>query len=234
MQLFSYNPHPFIFIASPSFMLLNKILYCFSYHFLASQHVFIVFLACFLTYAIIYRFDVVGLAFLGQDMSKFNVYAQIYRPMSSLPPICLDLCWLLCLNLMFVLRLTNLCVIFFPYAQIYVFMCSVPCFCAQIYIGCYVMCSITLLSLDISLSRVLTPIGGVQIQIQWSRPTSTYLGLHQRVRIIFFMHVYVCLLISRSRLCHALCPPWACLCGYIRLSQDLFGCNCIHYILQPL
>ena len=46
-----------------------------------------------------------------------------------------------------------------------------------------------------------------------------HLGLYQRVWIISFMHAYVFLLafmlfihvcLSRSRLCHALCPPWAC------------------------
>ena len=45
------------------------------------------------------------------------------------------------------------------------------------------------------------------------------------VWIISFMHVYVCLLasmlyihvfLSRSRLCHALCPPWDCVCRSLR------------------
>ena len=48
-------------------------------------------------------------------------------------------------------------------------------------------------------------------------------GLYLRVWIIPLMHVYVCLLasilylhiiLSRSRLCHALCPLWAC-CGVV-------------------
>ena len=53
----------------------------------------------------------------------------------------------------------------------------------------------------------------------WSRATSIHLGLHQRVWIISYMHVFACLLLcfmyvylSRSRFCHALCPPWACAC----------------------
>ena len=50
-------------------------LYYFSKHVLASKHVFIVFLADFLAYAMIYHFDVVCLAFLGYDMCTFNVCA---------------------------------------------------------------------------------------------------------------------------------------------------------------
>ena len=46
---------------------------CFSQHALSSQHVLIAFIACFLAYAMIYRFYVVGLAFLDQDMSTFHV-----------------------------------------------------------------------------------------------------------------------------------------------------------------
>ena len=85
IQLFSYNPHNFLFIAFSIFLLFNNMLYCFS------QHVFMVFLACFLTYAMAYRFDVVGLAFLDQDMSKFNVCVQIHMILSSFPCLCLDL-----------------------------------------------------------------------------------------------------------------------------------------------
>ena len=39
----------------------------------------------------IYCFDVVGLAFLGYDMSKFKVYAYIHIILGSLPCLCLDL-----------------------------------------------------------------------------------------------------------------------------------------------
>ena len=106
------------------------------------------------------------------------VYAQIYMPM---------------------FRSMSLWAPLHAYAQIYVFVCSVPCWCAQIYILVAMPCySIALLSLDISLSCVLALIGGVQIQIPWSRPTSTHLGLYQRVWIISFMHVYVCLHASTS------------------------------------
>ena len=112
--------------------------YCFCQHVLASQHVFIVFLACFLAYAMIYRFDVVGLVFLGQDMSKFSTYAQIYMPMCSLPCLSLDL-HAYVLFAMFLLRSTCQCLNLCPYAQIYVYICFVPCLCAQIYVVCYAM-----------------------------------------------------------------------------------------------
>ena len=68
----------------PLFCLI-KFFYCFSQHVLAFQHVFIAFQVCFLAYAMIYRFDVVGLAFLGQDMSIFNVCAQIHMILGFLP-----------------------------------------------------------------------------------------------------------------------------------------------------
>ena len=51
-----------------------------------------VFLACFLAFSMIYCFDVVGLTFLGQDMSKFNICTQIYMPTCSSSCLCLDLC----------------------------------------------------------------------------------------------------------------------------------------------
>ena len=98
MQLFSYNPHPFLFIAFPSFFCLIKCFIYFSQHVLQlSQHGYFLF-------AMIYHSDVVGLAFLGQDMSKFHIctliymlvfrsssYAQLYMSMCSLPCLCLDL-----------------------------------------------------------------------------------------------------------------------------------------------
>ena len=136
------------------------------------------------------------------------VYTQIYMPMCSLPCLFLDL---------------------HVYAQIYVFMFRFICLCASCHVCvlksiCWLLmpcASIALLSFDISLSCVLALIGGVQIQILWSRPTLVRLGLYQRVWIISFMHVYVCLLasilyvnvcLSRSRPCQALHPSWACAC----------------------
>ena len=99
-------------------------------------------------------------------------------------------------------------------------MCSMPCLCAQIYMLVAMPCaSIALLSLDISLSCVLALIGGVQIQILWSRPTSAHLRLYRKVWIYVcllasMLYAYVCL--SRSRLCHALYPLWDCACRSLR------------------
>ena len=230
MQLFSYNPHPFLFIDFSSFSLFNNMLYCFSQHVLTSQHVFMVFLACFLTFAMIYHFDVVGLAFLGQDMSKFNVCAQIHMLLGSLPCFCLDL-HAYVFFAMFMLRSMFLWAMCYAYAQILAFLCSMPCLCDQIYMLVAMPCaSIALLSLDISLSFVLALIGRVQIQIPWSRPTSTHLTLYQRVWIIS-LYAYVCLLyvyvcLSRSRPCHALCPPWVCSCVVKSIPpRGLLGCD---------
>ena len=139
MQLFSYNQHPFLFIAFPFFFLLNEMLYllflacsCFQHVLQLSQHVYLLF-------SMIYHFDVVGLAFLGQDMSKFHVCAQIHMILGSFPCLCLDLHAYVFFT-MFLLRSACLCLNLHVYAQIYVFMCSVPCLCAQIYVGCYAMC----------------------------------------------------------------------------------------------
>ena len=79
---FQIQSTPFSF---HSFFLVNNMLYCFSLHVLAffffffvvvvvvvvaSQHVLWFFQHVSLLFAMIYRFDVVGLAFLGQDMSR--------------------------------------------------------------------------------------------------------------------------------------------------------------------
>ena len=87
---------------------------------------------------------------------------------------------------------------------------------------CWLLCCVLLKPFYLLLSPfscVLAFFGRVQIQILWSRPTPIHLSLYQRIWIISFMHVYVCLLasilyihvyLSRYRFCHALCPPWAC------------------------
>ena len=94
----------------------------------------------------IYRFEVVCLAFLGQDMSKFNVCAQIYMPMCSFP--CFNVLLMLaqpywariCLNIVFLLRSMYLGAFCHVHAQIYIFICSLPCLCLDLHIGCYVLC----------------------------------------------------------------------------------------------
>ena len=103
MQLFSYNPHSFLFIALPNFALLNKML-------------LFLFQACLYSFYIMFpclyhdlSFDVVGLAILGQDMSKFHVCAQIHMFLGFLPCLCLDL-HAYVLFAMFMLRSTCLLV----------------------------------------------------------------------------------------------------------------------------
>ena len=132
MQLFSYNSHPFLFMTFSSFSLFNNMLFFFSKHVLATQHVFMVFLACFPAFAMIYCFDVVGLGFLGQDMPKFNVCAQIHMLLGSLPCFCLDLHAYVFFS-MFMLRSMFLQALCYAYAQIFAFLCSMPCLCDQIY-----------------------------------------------------------------------------------------------------
>ena len=153
MYLFSYNPHPFIFITfsysiicfitSPSLFLL----------YFASQHVLWFFQHVSLLFALIYSLDVVGLAFLGQNMSKFHACAQIYMPMIFMPCLCLDL-HAYAFYALFVLRSTCLCVLFHACAQIYMFILRFMCLCLHLrvcvlhavfmcldlYVGCHAIC----------------------------------------------------------------------------------------------
>ena len=124
------------------------------------------------------------------------------------------------------LRSMCLCTPCHIFAQIYIFVCSLPCSCVQIYMLVAMPCaSKTFLSPVISFFLCFGPFGRVQIYILLSWPTSIHLGLYQRVWIFSFMHVNVCLLasiinlhvcLSRSRLCHALCPLQACACQSLR------------------
>ena len=146
-----------------------------------------------------------------------------------LPRLCLDL---------YVSMLYTLSMLRSPchaYAQIYMFMCSLLCLCLDLYayvlfamplcldlhVGCYALCFLDFLSLAMPF-LVFWPLGKVQIQILWSRPTSVNLGLHQSVWIISFMLVFSCLLLCfismyvcldiGYRFCHPLFPLWACAC----------------------
>ena len=85
------------------------------------QHVCGFFQHISLLFTMIYCFDVVGLTFLGQDLYKFNVCAQIHILLGSLPCLYLDLRVYL-LFALFILRSTCLCVLCHVYAQIYMFM----------------------------------------------------------------------------------------------------------------
>ena len=88
MQLFSYYLHPYIFPCLFSalscfitciiqFPIISLALSCFQHVLLSSQHVYQLF-------HLFYCFDVVGLAFLGQDMSNLLLYVLF-------PCLCLDL-----------------------------------------------------------------------------------------------------------------------------------------------
>ena len=133
---------------------------CFSQHVLSSQHVLIAFIACFLAYAMIYRFYIVGLAFLGQDMSTFHVCAQIHMILGSLPCLCLDLhayvffAMFFSQTYMLVLRSMSL------YLDLCVYVLCVMLVCLDL---CQLLCHVLLqpfLSLDISLSCFLAlPVG---------------------------------------------------------------------------
>ena len=190
----------------------------------------------------------------------YHVYAQIYLFPCFLLCLCLDLHVYL-LFAMFVLRCTCLCTFWHVYALMYMSMYFFPCLYLDLHVyvlfvfhvllamfvnrSTYWMLCLVLLQpfcLFLCLFLVFWPLGRVQIQILWSRPISMHLGLHQRVWIISFMHVYVCLLLCFTSMfvwldlgsCHALCPSWACvcwslgvtcLCGYIHPSYGLFRCN---------
>ena len=238
MQLFSYNLHPLLlscfmicFIAFPNmFFALSCFLVCS----IVSYHVSLLF-------AMLYCFDDVGLAFLGQDMPKFGVCAQIYVPRRVLACSCLDLL-VYVLHTMFVLRSISSGAPCHVFSQIYIFVCSLPCSCVQIYMLVVMPCaSKSFLSLIISFFLCFGPFGRVQIQILWFRPTSMHLALYQRVWIISFMCINVCLLASMLYPCLPvqiqalpcfvpsvdLCLlvfETTCLCGCICPSCGLSGC----------
>ena len=78
---------------------------CFIYF---SQHVLQLSYHVYLRFAMIFRFDVVGLAFLGARM---------------------------CLNFMFVLRFTCFQAPCHVYTWIYMLLCSLPCFCLDLHVS---------------------------------------------------------------------------------------------------
>ena len=136
---FQLQSTPFSFYRS--FLALSCLIKCFitfPSFITTSQHVIIIFLA-FLTYAMIYGFDVVGLALLGQDMSKFNVCTQIHILLDSLPRLRLDLhafrlLAMFTLDLhayvffvMFTLRSTCLCILCHVCAYIHMLLGSLAC-----------------------------------------------------------------------------------------------------------
>ena len=67
--------------------------------------------------------------------------------------------------------------------------------CLDLHVGCYAMCIYSLFVSWYIFFLRFGPLGRVWIKIWCSRPTSTHLGLHQRVWISSFMHVYACFLL---------------------------------------
>ena len=174
-------------------------------------------LSCFLTwfqpfqhvsllFSFIYCFDVVGLAFLGQDMPKFYVCDQIHVPMCFLLCSCLDLLvYVLLAMLMFIfISLCALCHVHMSKSTCWL-LCHVLLqpFCLLMYLFSMFWPFRQGVDLDIV----------AQAYIHTPRPISK--GLDH------FLYVCLCLLasmlylydfLSRSRHCHALCLPQACSC----------------------
>ena len=161
----------------------------------------------------IYHFDVVGLAFLGQDMSTFHVCAQIHMFLGSLPCLCIDLHAYEFFAL-FLLRSTCWCL------DLCVYVLRAMLVCSDLY---WLLCHVLLqpfMSLDISLSCFLALLVGCR-----SRSCGIGPDLHTQAYIkglgSFPLHANVCLLaimlylhvsLSRSSLCRALHPSWTCAC----------------------
>ena len=150
-----------------------------------------------------------------------HVYAYIYMPMCSLPCFYLDL---------------------HIHAQIYMpmlkSMClSAPCHACVLRSICWLLCHVLLQPFCplISLFVVFYPL------LVGCRSRFCGLGLHPHAQAYTngfgsspYMSMFACLLasmlyvnacLSRSRLCHALFPPQACLCGRIHPSQGLIRCS---------
>ena len=127
--------------------------------------------------------------------------------------------------------------------SMFVFMCSMPCLCAWIYVGCYAMCyfnpfcpliSFFLAFLLFQWGVDLDPV--VQAYICTPRPILKGLDrfiLHVNVFLIASM-LYLHVSLSRSRHCHALCPSWACARVVTSIPPNLFGCWCAWFTPSPL
>ena len=160
-------------------------------------------------------------------MPKFHVCAQIHMPRCFLPLfmfrsifLCAP-CHAYAQIYLFICSLPCLCAPCHVYAQIYIFVCSIPCSCFQIYMPVAMLyASKAFLSLVIPFSYVLARVDldlVVQVYIHTPRPISKGLDhfLYTCVCLLAsILYIHVCL--SRFRLCHALCPPRACACQSLR------------------
>ena len=148
---------------------------------------------------------------------------------------------------MFVLKSLCLGAFGYAYAQIYMFICSLPYLCLDLYAGVLfamfvsrlvtIPCASIALFVSCYISFLcFSPLGRVQTQILWSRPTSIHIGLYQKVQIISFMHAYACLLLHFISMFTCLDLGFTKL-GALRglvlvgLQGHLFVCGCIRPVL---
>ena len=127
------------------------------------------------------------LAYILLSLAFQHVYAQIYMSTCFFPCLCLNL-HVYVLFAMLMLRSTCLCVLYLVYAclcafchiyaQIYMSMCFMPCLYVWIYM--FICLKLCLDAMPSALYLLLLPcssvwlLGGVQIQILQSRPTSIH------------------------------------------------------------
>ena len=210
MQLFSLFIIVSCFITFfIAFSSISLALSCFLTCLLFSQHVN-------LFYNFFYCFDVVGLAFLGQDMSKYLACAQIYMFMCFSPFLCLDL---------------HVCVLLAMFMCLELCLDAVP---SAFFIAIYLL-FVPLLCVWLS--------GRVEIQIQQSKPTSIHPSLNKGFGIVLLCMLMLCLLFLMC-LCSDPClfaqiqvfamslfvsPLWVCACWSLG-PLCLFGC--IHPLWQ--
>ena len=199
----------------------------------------------------------------SQDMPKFHVCAQIHMPRCFIPCSCLDLlvyvllailllrstCYVLLATLL--LRSTCLCAPFHALAQIFLFMCSLPCscldlllcvlnamfMCLDLHVGCYAFYFL------LSIFLAFWPFGQgvdldlvVQAYIHTPRPISKGLDHFLYACLCFFACFYAlsqCLPIYIQALPCFVRSVGLCLsvfeatylCGCICPSSGLFGCD---------
>ena len=171
MQRLSYNLHHLLY--------------------LASQHVLQLFQHVSSLSIMFYRFDDVGLAFLGQDMPKF----------------------------VFVLKSMCLGAFQHAYALIYIFVCPLPCSCVQIYMLVAMPCASKAFHRLLCLFLMIWPFRQgadldlvVQANIHTPRPISKGLGhFFYACVLVCFYALYPCLPIQIQAL-PCFFPPWVCAC----------------------
>ena len=136
--------------------------------------------------------------------------------------LCLDLHVYMLLAIL-MLRSICWCALCHVCVQIYILV-TIPCASIALFVSCYIsfLC--------------FSPLGRVQTQILWSRPTSIHIGLYQKVQIISFMHTYACLLLRFISMFTYLDLGFTMLGAFrglvlVGLQGHLFVCGCIRPVL---